>query len=107
MRQLAALLALAAPLAAAPQSLAPRAPTLGEAVSQAERLAGAREGFDQEFVLPQRSGQNQVAWYDFRWRTLDVPAPVGGKGGLRLYFYASEIESARRALPAIEAAYRG
>jgi hypothetical protein len=106
MRRIAALLALAAPLAADPQAFAPRAPTLGEAVSTAERLAGGREGLDQEFVLPERPGQNQVAWYEFRWRTLDVPAPGGGKGGLRLYFYASEIESARRALPAIEAAYR-
>jgi hypothetical protein len=74
-------------------------------VAQAERLAARRDGLDQEFVLPQRPGQNQVAWYDFRWRTLDVPAPGGGKGGLRLYYYASEIESARRALPAIQSAY--
>lgn len=105
MRRLAALLLLSAPLAAAPQAAGPRAPTLGEAVAQAERLAARREGLEQEFVLPQRPGQNRVAWYDFRWRTLDVPAPGGGKGGLRLYFYASELESARRALPAIQAAY--
>jgi hypothetical protein len=103
---LLAALALVAPIAAAPQSLSPRAPTLGEAVAQAERIAGDREGLSQEFVMPQRPGQNQVAWYDFRWRTLDVPAPGGGRGGLRLYFYASEVEAARRALPAIEAAYQ-
>lgn len=102
MRRLAALLALAAPLSAAPQLATP---TLGDAVSQAERMAGGRGGLDQEFVLPQRAGQNQVAWYDFRWRTLDVPAPGGGRGGLRLYYYASELESARRALPAIQGAY--
>jgi hypothetical protein len=100
-----AVLALAAPLTASPQGAGPRAPTLGEAVANAERLVERREGLDQEFVLPQRPGQNQVAWYDFRWRTLDVPAPGDGKGGLRLYFYASELESARRALPAIQAAY--
>jgi len=105
MRRLAVLLALAAPLAAAPQGVAPGAPSLGEAVSAAERLAGRRGGLEQDFVLPQRPGQNQVAWYDFRWRALDVPAPGGGKGGIRLYFYASELESARRALPAIQSAY--
>jgi hypothetical protein len=105
MRRLPLLLPLLLPFAAAGQGLGPRAPSLGEAVSQAERLAGRRDGLDQEFVLPQRPGQNQVAWYDFRWRTLDVPAPGGGKGGLRLYYYASEVESARRALPAIQAAY--
>jgi hypothetical protein len=104
-RVLPALLALALPLAAPAQGLGPRAPTLGEAVAQAERLVAGREGLEQEFVLPQRPGQNQVAWWDFRWRTLDVPPPDGGKGGLRLYFYASELESARRALPAIQAAY--
>jgi len=106
MRRFTALLALALPFAASPQGLGPRVPTLGEAVAATERLVGQREGLTQEFVLPQRPGQNRVAWYDFRWRTLDVPAPGGGKGGLRLYFYASEIESARRALPAIESAYR-
>src|SRR5512133_188958 len=100
------LVALAVPRGAAPQGVAPRAASVGEAVAQAERRAARSDGLDQEFVLPQRPGQNQVAWYDFRWRTLDVPAPGGGKGGLRLYFYATEIEAARRALPAIEAAYQ-
>ncbi len=99
------LAALAAPPCAAAQGVASRAPSVGDAVAQAERLAERRGGLDQEFVLPQRPGQNQVAWYDFRWRTLDVPAPGGGKGGLRLYYYASELESARRALPAIQSAY--
>jgi hypothetical protein len=103
MRRLAALLALGAPLCALGQLAVP---TVGDAISQAERMLGRREGLEQEFVLPQRPGQNQVAWWDFRWRTLDVPAPGGGKGGgLRLYFYASEIESARRALPGIQSAY--
>jgi hypothetical protein len=105
MRRLFALLLAAAPLAAAAQSAGPRIPSLGEAVAQAERLAGQKEGLDQEFVLPQRPGQNQVAWWDFRWRTFDVPSPVPGKGGIRLYYYASEVEAARRALPGIRAAY--
>jgi hypothetical protein len=105
MRRLAVLLALTAPIVAAPQGMAARPASIGDAVSAAERLAARHDGLDQEFVLPERPGQNQVAWYDFRWRTLDLPAPGGGKGGLRLYFYASELESARRALPAIEAAY--
>ncbi|HSM93545.1 MAG TPA: hypothetical protein VLT47_11730 [Anaeromyxobacteraceae bacterium] len=103
--RLAVLIALALPLRAAPQGLAPRPSSVGEAVANAERQAQRRDGLEQEFVLPERPGQNQVAWYDFRWRTLDVPAPGGGKGGLRLYYYASEIESARRALPAIQSAY--
>lgn len=102
---LGALLAAALPLAAQAQAIGPRIPSLGEAVAAAERWGSGREGLAQEFVLPQRPGQNQVAWWDFRWRTIDVPPPGGGKGGLRLYFYASEIESARRALPAIQAAW--
>jgi hypothetical protein len=55
--------------------------------------------------MPERAGQNQVAWYDFDWEYVDVPAPGGGKGGIRLYYYRSETEQARRALPAIQSAY--
>ena len=56
-------------------------------------------------MYPQRPGQNQVAWYGFSWRYLDVLPLGGGPGGIRLYYYENEEEQARRALPAIESAY--
>ncbi len=59
----------------------------------------------QVFVYPERPGQNQVAWYPFQWRTVDVAPLGGGPGGIRLYYYATEEAQARRALPAIESAY--
>ncbi len=62
-------------------------------------------GLDQALVVPERPGQNQVAWYEFDWQYVDVPSPGGGKGGIRLYYYRSESAQARRALPAIQSAF--
>ncbi len=100
-----ALWALALPVAAAAQGMSLRPPTsVGEALHTIERLQLREPGLEQTFILPERPGQNQVAWYPFHWREYDAPAPGGG-GGIRLYFYDSERAQARRALPAIQSAY--
>jgi hypothetical protein len=121
MRLLAGLLA-ALPLAAAAQGapgISGGPPSFGESFRTLDRLADqalARErakamahpedlDLQQVVVFPQRPGQNQVAWYPFQWRYLDVAPLGGGPGGIRLYFYATEEAQARRALPAIESAY--
>ncbi len=104
-RRLIAGLALAAPAAAAALGLALQPPDVGEALREMDRARARRPLLPQTFVLPERPGQNQVAWWDFEWRQLDVPSPSGGKGGLRLYYYQREKASAERALPAIRAAY--
>ncbi len=94
------------PFAASAQGLVLHQPSIGDALREADRLAELSErGVDQVFVLPERAGQNQVAWYGFNWEYVDVPPPGGGKGGIRLYYYRSETDQARRALPAIESAY--
>jgi hypothetical protein len=62
-------------------------------------------GLAQTFVLPERPGQNRVAWYDFEWHHYDVPPPGGGPGGIRLYYYRREREVAERALPVIRSAF--
>jgi hypothetical protein len=104
-RPLAALLCLA-PALAAGQGFQLRPPSFGESFRTLDELASRQQKpLDQVFVLPERPGQNQVAWYDFDWQFLDVPAPGGGKGGIRLYYYKNEIPQARRALPAIQSAY--
>jgi hypothetical protein len=107
MRPLLALVVAAVPLAAAPQSLTLRPPSIGDSMSTVDRLLEhqAEGDLEQVFILPERPGQNQVAWYDFRWRYVDAPAPGGGPGGVRLYYYRSELPQARRALPAIQSAY--
>lgn len=110
MRRLALALCLAAPAAAGAQPFLLQPPDLGEALARLHRLprrqppASERE-LEQSYVMPQRPGQNQVAWYAFDWQYVDVPAPDGGKGGLRLYYYRSAQAQARRALPAIRSAY--
>jgi hypothetical protein len=115
MRALAGLAAVALPLAAAAQGAGLRRPSVGADLPVLERLAGQAQerdraaalahpedlGLQQVFVLPERPGQNQVAWYGFAWQYVDVPAPGGGPGGLRLYFYRGEQSQARRALPVI------
>src|SRR5215208_1987951 len=79
-------LASVLPLAAAAQSL--RGPNFGEAMRTMDALQSRPgRGLDQALVLPERPGQNQVAWYDFNWQYVDVPPPGGGKGGIRLYYY--------------------
>jgi hypothetical protein len=103
-----ALCALAAlPLAAAAQ-LGP-GPSLGEAMHAMDRLPvekpPSRSELEQTYILPERPGQNQVAWFDFDWQFIDVPSPGGGPGGIRLYYYRSERAQAERALPAIQSAY--
>jgi hypothetical protein len=110
MRRVLALWALALPFAAAAQNLALRPPSIAEALDALRRLEStprvARgDGLEQTFVVPERPGQNQVSWYDFHWRRYDVPAPGGGRGGIRLYYYDSAREQARRALPAIRSSY--
>ncbi len=99
-------LLLLAPAAAAAQSLQLRPPSLGESYRTMDELANRpKKPLDQTFIVPERPGQNQVAWYNFDWLFIDVPAPGGGKGGIRLYYYRSELAQARRALPAIQSAY--
>ena len=113
-RFVAVLFLVALPVGAAAQAFfAP--PSIGESLRSMDRLrmAEATRGLSrrderdlsQTFVLPERPGQNQVAWYDFRWQHYDVPSPSGGKGGIRLYFYQREREVAQRALPVIRDAY--
>ena len=104
--RLAAALLLAAPLAAHAQGFTLRPPSIGDALRTMDALATRRApSLDQVFVLPERPGQNQVAWYDFDWQYIDVPPPGGGPGGIRLYYYKNEVAQARRALPAIQSAY--
>jgi len=84
--------------------------SLGDSFHEMDRLrlrAPNPRGRDleQTLVLPERPGQNQVAWYDFDWRYADVPPPGGGPGGIRLYYYRTEQASAERALPVIQSAY--
>lgn len=95
------------PAAVAAQGFPLKPPSVGEALDQLERLhdRGRDDDLRQTFVLPERPGQNQVAWYDFAWHHYDVPAPGGGPGGIRLYYYESAREQAKRALPAILSAY--
>ncbi len=83
-----------------------RPPSFGETLHTMDQLqAPAHKGLDQALVLPERPGQNQVAWYEFDWQYVDVPPPGGGKGGLRLYYYRNEAAQAVRALPAIQSAF--
>ncbi|HZZ85412.1 MAG TPA: hypothetical protein VFE30_12815 [Anaeromyxobacteraceae bacterium] len=104
---------LAAPALVQAQAFTLRPPSFGEELQDVDRLmripprALHREGepLPQTFVMPERPGQNQVAWFEFDWRRLDVPPPAGGRGGIRLYYYEREREVAERALPAIRAAY--
>ena len=104
-RSFLALLCLA-PAAALAQGLTLRAPSLDEAFRTLDALASRpAKPLEQVVVLPERPGQNQVAWYDFNWQYVDIPAPGGGPGGIRLYYYKSEVAQARRALPAIQSAY--
>jgi hypothetical protein len=110
MRRTLALWALALPLAVAAQQPRLQVPSLGDALDLLHRNdrglhPGADRDLEQTYVIPERPGQNLVAWYDFHWRTYDVPAPGGGKGGIRLYFYDRERVQAARALPAIRSAY--
>ncbi len=107
MRRTLLALAALAPFAASAQGLALRPPSMGDSLREMDRLheLSARRGVDQVIVLPERAGQNLVAWYEFDWEYVDVPPPGGGKGGIRLYYYRNEREQARRALPAIQSAY--
>ncbi|WP_041448520.1 PD40 domain-containing protein [Anaeromyxobacter sp. Fw109-5] len=102
-----ALLALTLPLAAGAQ-LGP-GPSVGEAMHAMERVPAekppSRAELEQTYILPERPGQNQVAWFDFDWQFIDVPSPGGGPGGIRLYYYRNERAQAERALPAIQSAY--
>ncbi len=82
------------------------APSMGDAMHSMDLLANRpTKPLEQVFVLPERPGQNQVAWYGFDWQYVDVPAPGGGPGGIRLYYYKTEAAQARRALPAIQSEY--
>jgi hypothetical protein len=104
-RSLLALLCLA-PTAALAQGYLLGAPSMGDAMRSMDALANRpTKGLEQVFVLPERPGQNQVAWYGFDWQYVDVPAPGGGPGGIRLYYYKTEAAQARRALPAIQSEY--
>ncbi len=110
MRRLAFALCLALPAAVGAQPFLLQPPDLGEALGRLHRLPrreppASQRDLEQVFVLPERPGQNQVAWYGFDWQYVDVPAPDGGTGGLRLYYYRSAQAQARRALPAIRSAY--
>jgi hypothetical protein len=106
MRRLLCTLALLLPLSARPQSLQGPSAGVGESLRLMDRLLEPPgKSLDQAIVIPERPGQNLVAWYDFDWHYVDVPAPGGGKGGLRLYYYRSEVAQAQRALPAIQSAF--
>ncbi|HET6440041.1 MAG TPA: hypothetical protein VFG59_18390 [Anaeromyxobacter sp.] len=119
MKRLLALTLAVVPLVARAQAFTLRPPSPGDSITSMERLTEQAEereraaaaahpedlDLQQVFVYPERPGQNQVAWYGFRWRFVDIPPLGGGPGGIRLYYYASEEAQARRALPAIESAY--
>jgi hypothetical protein len=103
---LAALLCLSPLGVGAQQELTLRAPSIGDALRTMDSLASRpKKPLSQSFVLPERPGQNQVAWYGFDWEFVDIPAPGGGAGGIRLFYYRNELAQARRAFPAIQSAY--
>ncbi|MEQ1564309.1 MAG: tolB protein precursor protein [Myxococcota bacterium] len=68
------------------------------------------EAYAQVWVAPRRPGQSIVRNTDQEWKTLEllVDAEIDGHkaGGVRLFYYASEEETARRAAAQIEDAYR-
>ncbi len=106
MRTVLLALACLAPLAAGAQDFALRPPSIGEALRTMDLMSSRpRKPLEQQYVIPERPGQNQVAWYGFNWQYIDAPAPGGGAGGIRLYYYKNEVAQARRALPAIQSAY--
>lgn len=108
---LAVVASLLSPAVAGAQGFALTSPSIGDSLRRMDRLREEAErkeierGFRQSYVLPERPGQNKVAWYDFEWEYVDVPAPGGGRGGIRLYYYKSALAQAQRALPAIQSAY--
>src|SRR5512133_4308482 len=106
MKKLAAALALALPVAAAAQTFQGRPPGFGQTFRTMDALRERQPpDLHKAIIVPERPGQNQVAWYGFEWQYVDVPAPGGGKGVLRLYYYRNESAQARRALPAIQSAF--
>jgi hypothetical protein len=106
MRRLAAAVVVLLPLAAGAQTFQGRPPGFGDAFRTMDELRERPHGrLDQAIVVPERPGQNQVAWYEFEWQFVDVPAPGGGKGVIRLYYYRNESAQAQRALPAIQSAF--
>jgi hypothetical protein len=66
--------------------------------------------YAQVWVAPRRPGQSIVRNTDQKWETLDllVDTEIDGQkaGGIRLFFYGSEEETAKRAAAQIEDAYR-
>jgi hypothetical protein len=102
-RLLACLWLAVAPPATAGEWAPPLGP--GDALRQAERWSRRGEEWPQTLVLPERPGQNRIAWYEFDWRHYDVPPPGGGPGGIRLYHYRRERAVAERALPVIRNAF--
>jgi len=107
-----AALCLAAPSASRAQGFRLAAPSISDALRELDSLRQLRargglasDGLGQTFVLPERPGQNQVAWYPFEWHQLDVPSPSGGQGGIRLYYYGREHAIAEQALAVIRGAY--
>jgi hypothetical protein len=103
-RRLLACLWLAAGAPAAAGEWAPPL-RLGDALRQLERWPPRGAELPQTLVLPDRPGQNRIAWYEFDWRTYEVPPPGGGPGGIRLYHYRQERAVAERALPVIRNAF--
>jgi hypothetical protein len=64
----------------------------------------APSSYGLETVFPMTPGQNNVRWWTFDWKWTDF-APIEGAAPVRLYFYEAEREVAKRAKPAIAAAY--
>ncbi len=93
--------------AASPAASGEWAPPLrfGDALRQMDRLGRPGGDLPQTLVLPERPGQNRIAWYEFDWRAYDVPPPGGGPGGIRLYHYRQERAVVERALPVIRNAF--
>jgi hypothetical protein len=106
LRSLAFACVAAVPYLASAQGMTLRTPDIGAALHSMERAAGRSEPLAQTLVVQERPGQNRVSWYPFEWHTYDVPAPDGGPGKVRLYYYERERAVVERALPVIEKAYR-
>jgi hypothetical protein len=119
----AAAIALLAAVAASPARAAPGFPTfqlappgLGatggartattalEAMDELDRRDRTRQ-LQQTYVMPERPGQNQVAWYEFDWHRYDVQAPGGASQGIRLYYYERERKVVEHALPVVKNAF--
>lgn len=60
----------------------------------------------QTIVMPRTAGQNLVRWRTFDWKYIDILNNKDLGKGVRLYYYETESQMAKRAAASIETEYR-